>query len=182
MADLYRINKTTLDGIANAIREKTDKTTPIAVTDMPAEIRSIQTGIEPTDTIYISENKTYDVETYKNAVVSVPVPSNYMKIPTETNPNKITSNGRHNVVPWAYVDVDVPPPSNYMPIPTQTKPDTIVSNGEYDVTEWAKVNVQIKGSGTKTITTIGYTVLDNYYWRIDVQPPYFEPSGNITIS
>lgn len=53
MADLYKINKTTLDNIANAIREKTGKTDSIRTDEMEEEIRNISCATDLTTNIDI---------------------------------------------------------------------------------------------------------------------------------
>lgn len=58
-----------LTAIANAIRAKTGKTTNMTLAEMPSEIASIQTGITPSGSITLTEEKSYDVTEKATAVV-----------------------------------------------------------------------------------------------------------------
>lgn len=60
-----------LKAIADAIREKKGTTDLIAANDFASEILSIESGIEPSGTIDITENGTYDVTEYASANVNV---------------------------------------------------------------------------------------------------------------
>ena len=68
---------------ANAIRSKTGKNGLIIPRDFADEVASIETGIEPSGTLNISENGTYDVTDYAEADVNVesyPEPSGTIEL------------------------------------------------------------------------------------------------------
>lgn len=60
-----------LKAIADAIRAKKGTSEPIKANDFASEILSIQSGIEPSGTIDITENGVYDVTEYASANVNV---------------------------------------------------------------------------------------------------------------
>ena len=68
---IVTINETNLTNIAEAIRGKNGETTTYKPNEMAAAIEAIQTGIEPTGEIEITENGTYDVTDYATAIVAV---------------------------------------------------------------------------------------------------------------
>lgn len=70
MSDIYTIQKSTLDNIAEAIREKTGGTSPINPTDMDDEIRNIEADLETVianagDDVYRYLD-SYEVKSYYN--------------------------------------------------------------------------------------------------------------------
>lgn len=69
---IVTIEDTNLTNIANAIRNKNKETVSYKPSEMASAIQGIQTGIEPTGTLDITENGTYDVTEYANANVNVP--------------------------------------------------------------------------------------------------------------
>lgn len=71
MSDKYVINKSTLEGIGNAIRNKKGTSDLIPVSDLASEIASIPSGITPTGQIEITENGTFDVSSFASALVAV---------------------------------------------------------------------------------------------------------------
>lgn len=71
MAKSEKNLKAVFTDTANAIREKEGSTDKISPLDFADRIASISTGIEPTGTMDIAQNGTYDVTNYAKAVVSV---------------------------------------------------------------------------------------------------------------
>ncbi|MGM9971544.1 MAG: leucine-rich repeat protein [Anaeroplasmataceae bacterium] len=65
------IEENDLTEIGNAIREKESTSELIPTKEMPARIRAIETGSNPTATISITENGTYDVASYGTAIVDI---------------------------------------------------------------------------------------------------------------
>ena len=67
----YLIKGETLTDIADAIRAKTGETENIAPGDMPMKIAEIETGINPSGALEITENGTYDVTELASVKVAV---------------------------------------------------------------------------------------------------------------
>lgn len=65
------INDENLVAIAEAIRGKNGLEETYKPSEMAAAIEAIQTGIEPTGEITITENGTHDVTDYATAIVAV---------------------------------------------------------------------------------------------------------------
>lgn len=65
------INDNHLTNIANAIREKNGTNDTYKPNEMANAINNIETGIEPTGTLEITENGSYDIKNYANANVNV---------------------------------------------------------------------------------------------------------------
>lgn len=65
------VEKSSLTGISGVIREKLNVSTTYKPSQMPAAIRSIQSGITPTGTKSITENGTYDVTNYASVLINV---------------------------------------------------------------------------------------------------------------
>lgn len=125
MPDLYRINKTTLEDIADAIRQKHEgiaETDPIAVTDMSEKILEIETGGTIQDPV--EETVTPDSE---DLVIE----------PDEgfDGISKVT------------VHIDE---TGWMEIPTATLTITENCSGR-DVTNYAKVNVRLATYDTASV-------------------------------
>lgn len=68
---IVTIEDTNLTNIANAIRSKNGTSDTYKPSEMASAIEDIQTGIEPTGTLDITENGTYDVTDYASANVNV---------------------------------------------------------------------------------------------------------------
>ena len=103
MAGIYKLIKVeTLVAIADALRTKYGTTGSIPVIEYAQMILDIQTGIEPTGSLNVIENGTYDVTEYAQVVINVP---------QNNEPEgsiDITSNGTHSVAWLASVNVNVP--------------------------------------------------------------------------
>lgn len=116
-----------------------------------AKIDAISTGAEPTGTLEINENGTYDVKQKAYAKVAVPEPSGNIKI---------TENGFHIIKQYSIAEVAV--------YPTLIA-KTISANGTYNASDdnaygygSVSVNVPEKQLGTKTITANGvYNATDD---------------------
>lgn len=60
-----------LTDVADAIKEKKSDTTPIQASKFDTEIENLPTGINPSGTIEIKENRIYDVAQYESADIQV---------------------------------------------------------------------------------------------------------------
>ena len=91
------VNKTLLDDIADAIREKEGSSESIVASTFPDRIAAIPM---PSGSIEISSNGTYSVSAFAEAVVAVPglVPSGTLEI---------SSNGIYDVTTYASASVNV---------------------------------------------------------------------------
>ena len=73
MPNTYTTLSSLFTAIANAIRQKTGSQSSIVADDFPAAISNIPTGITPTGTYTATANGTYDVTSYANCQVAIPV-------------------------------------------------------------------------------------------------------------
>lgn len=137
--------------IKTAIENKGVTVGDIKLDAYSAKIDEISTGVEPTGTLEITENGTYDVKQKAYAEVAVPEPSGNIKI---------TENGFHIIKQYSIAEVAV--------YPTLIA-KTISANGTYNASDdnaygygSVSVNVPEKTLTTKTITVNGtYNATDD---------------------
>ena len=136
---------------------------------------------QPTETIEIINNGTYDVRQIATANVNVPIPEGYLK-PTGTL--TITDNGYHEVSEFKLVDVEVPIPEGYI------IPDGILkvySVGSYDVTKYAKATFSVpteEKTFTPTKEVQEYAPEMGYITKAVVEPipeEYIIPVGEFSV-
>ena len=130
--------------IKTAIENKGVTVGDIKLDAYSAKIDEISAGVEPTGTLEITENGTYDVKQKAYAKVAVPEPSGNIKI---------TENGFHIIKQYSIAEVAV--------YPTLIA-KTISANGTYNASDdnaygygSVSVNVPEKKLGTKTINANG---------------------------
>lgn len=130
--------------IKTAIENKGVTVGDIKLDAYSAKIDEISTGVEPTGTLEITENGTYDVKQKAYAKVAVPEPSGNIKI---------TENGFHIIKQYSIAEVAV--------YPTLIA-KTISANGTYNASDdnaygygSVSVNIPEKKLGTKTINANG---------------------------
>lgn len=130
--------------IKTAIENKGVTVGDIKLDAYSAKIDEISTGVEPTGTLEITQNGTYDVKQKAYAEVAVPEPSGNIKI---------TENGFHIIKQYSIAEVAV--------YPTLIA-KTILANGTYNASDdnvygygSVSVNVPEKKLGTKTINANG---------------------------
>ena len=130
--------------IKTAIENKGVTVGDIKLDAYSAKIDEISTGAEPTGTLEITQNGTYDVKQKAYAKVDVPEPSGNIKI---------TENGFHIIKQYSIAEVAV--------YPTLVA-KTITANGTYNASDdnaygygSVSVNVPEKTLTTKTITANG---------------------------
>lgn len=150
--------------IKTAIENKGVTVGDIKLDAYSAKIDEISTGAEPTGTLEITENGTYDVKQKAYAKVAVPEPSGNIKI---------TENGFHIIKQYSIAEVAV--------YPTLIA-KTISANGTYNASDdnaygygSVSVNVPEKNLGTKTINANGdYNATDDNldgYSNVSVSVP-----------
>lgn len=150
--------------IKTAIENKGVTVGDIKLDAYSAKIDEISTGAEPTGTLEITENGTYDVKQKAYAKVAVPEPSGNIKI---------TENGFHIIKQYSIAEVAV--------YPTLIA-KTISANGTYNASDdnaygygSVSVNVPEKKLGTKTINANGdYNATDDSldgYSNVSVSVP-----------
>ena len=150
--------------IKTAIENKGVTVGDIKLDAYSAKIDEISTGVEPTGTLEITQNGTYDVKQKAYAKVAVPEPSGNIKI---------TENGFHIIKQYSIAEVAV--------YPTLIA-KTISANGTYNASDdnaygygSVSVNVPEKNLGTKTINANGdYNATDDSldgYSNVSVSVP-----------
>lgn len=150
--------------IKTAIENKGVTVGDIKLDAYSAKIDEISAGVEPTGTLEITENGTYDVKQKAYAKVAVPEPSGNIKI---------TENGFHIIKQYSIAEVAV--------YPTLIA-KTILANGTYNASDdnaygygSVSVNVPEKKLGTKTINANGdYNATDDSldgYSNVSVSVP-----------
>lgn len=150
--------------IKTAIENKGVTVGDIKLDAYSAKIDEISTGAEPTGTLEITQNGTYDVKQKAYAKVAVPEPSGNIKI---------TENGFHIIKQYSIAEVAV--------YPTLIA-KTISANGTYNASDdnaygygSVSVNIPEKKLGTKTINANGdYNATDDSldgYSNVSVSVP-----------
>lgn len=150
--------------IKTAIENKGVTVGDIKLDAYSAKIDEISAGVEPTGTLEITENGTYDVKQKAYAKVAVPEPSGNIKI---------TENGFHIIKQYSIAEVAV--------YPTLIA-KTISANGTYNASDdnaygygSVSVNIPEKTLGTKTINANGdYSATDDSldgYSNVSVSVP-----------
>lgn len=97
MGTNYIVDGADLTAIADSIREKTNLTTGLQVSEMPSAIDGISGGVLPSGTINITENGTKNIAGYAEALVAVRNGTNNMHIEYE-NPSDISGAGNYITV------------------------------------------------------------------------------------
>ena len=97
MGTNYIVDGADLTAIADSIREKTNLTTGLQVSEMSSAINGISEGITPSGTINITENGTKNIAGYAEALVTVRNGTNNMHIEYE-NPSDISGAGNYITV------------------------------------------------------------------------------------
>lgn len=97
MGTNYIVDGADLTAIADSIREKTGKTDPLTIEQMPIEIDGIPGGVTPSGTINITENGTKNIAGYAEALVTVRNGTNNIHIEYE-NPSDISGTGSYITV------------------------------------------------------------------------------------
>ena len=97
MGTNYIVDGADLTAIADSIREKTGKTDPLTIEQMPIEIDGIPGVSPPSGTINITENGTKNIAGYAEALVAVRNGTNNMHIEYE-NPSDISGAGNYITV------------------------------------------------------------------------------------
>ena len=97
MGTNYIVDGADLTAIADSIREKTNLTTGLQVSEMPSAIDGIPVVSPPSGTINITENGTKNIAGYAEALVAVRNGTNNMHIEYE-NPSDISGAGNYITV------------------------------------------------------------------------------------
>ena len=97
MGTNYIVDGADLTAIADSIREKTGKTDPLTIEQMPIEIDGIPEVSPPSGTINITENGTKNIAGYAEALVTVRNGTNNIHIEYE-NPSDISGAGNYITV------------------------------------------------------------------------------------
>lgn len=97
MGTNYIVDGADLTAIADSIREKTNLTTGLQVSEMPSAIDGIPGASPPSGTINITENGTKNIAGYAEALVAVRNGTNNMHIEYE-NPSDISGTGSYITV------------------------------------------------------------------------------------
>ena len=97
MGTNYIVDGADLTAIADSIREKTNLTTGLQVSEMPSAIDGIPEVSPPSGTINITENGTKNIAGYAEALVAVRNGTNNIHIEYE-NPSDISGTGNYITV------------------------------------------------------------------------------------